>query len=242
MAKGRSWTTKEFDLLRSMVKEGKSSQEIADVLNRTRKAVNFKRMELNVTKSRVWTKKEEQALRDMVEQGMTVRHIAYELGKSISAVKEKKSRMGLRLSKYHIERRIEEKKISFSRDEYKAMREDYEDTGDHRLKCSEIAAKYNLSAQVLKRIAREKGWKRKSYYKRKPPLDFTALYKAYYEDCMSINQIRKMFRCSSRRVEWSIEEHGLVLLPQEERIKIRDEFKDTGKHFGTWRDKLEAIK
>ena len=173
---------------------------------------------------------------------MTVRNIAYELGKSIFAVKEKKSRMGLRLSKAHIERRKEDLKITFSRDEYKAMRQEYEDMGDNRLKCSEIAAKYNLSVQVLKRIARERGWKRKSYYKRKPPLDFTALYKAYYEDCLSINQIRKMFRCSSRRVEWSLEVHGLVLLPQEERIKIRDEFKDTGKTIETWNEKLEAIK
>lgn len=241
MGKGRSWTTKEFDLLRSMVKEGKSNQEIANMLGRTLKAVNFKKRQLNVTRQR-WTKEQERMLREMVGQGMTVRQIAFEIGKSISAVKEKKSRMGLRLSKDHIDKIYMDNRISFSKEEYRAMRSDYEDTGDHRMKCSEIAMKYNLSDQVLKRIARERGWKRKSYYKRKPPLDFTALYKAYYEDCMSINQIRKMFRCSSRRVEWSIEEHGLVLLPQEERIKIRDEFKDTGKHFGTWRDKLEAIK
>lgn len=220
----KSWSTKEIDTLRELSEQGKGNKEIAEIMGRTVKSINQRKSAEKMSVSKVWTKKEEFMLREMVEQGMTVRHMALRIGKSNSAVREKKSRMGLRLSKRNLNRLNQDMRITFSKERYKEMCEDYEDRGRKRMTCEQIANKYSLSEQVLRKIARERGWTRKQATPTKPPIEFNALFNAYYEDCLSVYAMKKLFRCSERQIYNSLEEHGMAKLPKEERIKIRDEF------------------
>lgn len=225
MAKGwKKWTTKELETLRVMSEEGKTIKEIADALDRTVNAVRQQRSARSLTVNKNWSKKEELALERMVTEGMTVRHISFVLKRSINSVKEKKHRMGLRLSKKQIKRLNDESRITFTKKKYKEMREDYENRGPDRMTCVEIGKKFNLSDQVLRKIARERGWTRKQASPRKPPIDFSELYRLYYGECVSINALKKHFRCSDRRIYYSLDVHGLAVLPVEERLKIREEF------------------
>ncbi|QBL97952.1 luxR family bacterial regulatory protein [Exiguobacterium phage vB_EauM-23] len=222
----KAWTMKDIAMLRELSEQGKSNKEIAEIMDRSVKSIVGRKGLAKIAKPNDWTKEEEAMLREMVEQGMTVRHMASQIGRSFVAVREKKSRLGLRLSKPHSNRLKQEKRISFSKEEYKDMREDYEDRTAYRMTCKQIAKKYNLSDQVLRRIARKRGWTRKRAGNFSSDIEFAPLFKAYYEDCLSVYAMKKRFQCSERKIYSSLESHGLEKLSKEERIKIRDEFSD----------------
>jgi len=88
------WTADELRQARQMRREGATYQQIADMLGRSRRAVQSWLQRADGTSKKEWTPGEDARLKHLVALHLTYRQIAARLGRSPTSVKVRASRLG----------------------------------------------------------------------------------------------------------------------------------------------------
>lgn len=94
----RTWQPVEYEVLSRMSAAGKTDQEMADMLGRSRWSVQKARERLGIRASvpvMRWTPAEMQRLEDLFMEGFSDAQIAHALGRNFESVKSKRQLMGL---------------------------------------------------------------------------------------------------------------------------------------------------
>lgn len=194
-------------------------------------------------RGRYWTKQEIDTVKALVEVGLTHREIGDRLNRSHLSVRGLCTREGIKApDKFTGIKKRRVQIYQFTDDEIKEIKDDFENS---QMTTDEICEKYHFSKMVLYRLTQEHGFKpRKSgvptWRRKLKVIDFSTLFRMYHEECETVDGIAKRLNVHRRVVYRSLDQHGLDRIPQYERKKIRDEFKDTGKTLKTWNEKLEA--
>ena len=103
MSKRRMWTDEEIKLLIKLNEEGKSNQEIATDLGRSKESVNLKRNKLGLvskykkaSRKIVLNNKEEKILRNLISEGKSKKQIANIMGLTVSVIKSRMKELGIK--------------------------------------------------------------------------------------------------------------------------------------------------
>lgn len=190
-----------------------------------------------------WTDDEIEQVRKMLDKGLTYAEIGERLGRTKLSVRGMCSREGINEPE-HV-RKAKKKRIQeyqFTKKEIAAIKDDYENA---EMTTEEICQKYHFSRMVLYRLADENEftprkagvptWRRKLKI-----IDFSTLFRMYYEECETIDKMTERLKVNRRVIYRSLEHHGLERMPQDKRIQLRDEFKDTGKLYKQINEMREA--
>lgn len=94
---GRPWTTGETKTVREMTKQGYSTSEIAQFLNRPKSTVKQQKRKLELSESNIrpWTKAEEDKLRELFLAGKSKKEIGAALGRTPCACTSKRQELKL---------------------------------------------------------------------------------------------------------------------------------------------------
>lgn len=186
-----------------------------------------------------WTKAEEEILKDGYKNHITDEVLSERLGRTPKSVWKKAQRMGIATNPGP-------EPFEFSQSQMEKIEYEYVEL---KRSAAEIADDLGVSKKTIIRVVEKLGKSRNLKQanrimnkRRQRVLPFSELYRLYFEECRSIDYIAKYYKCGYTTIMKNFERHGMAVMPKHERLKMRDEFRDTGKHFGTWRDKLEAIK
>ena len=179
-------------------------------------------------KGKNWTTEEERILKEMYATYCYLDDIAERLGRTPKAVKSKIVRMGYCVRGYdHHRLVITEKQEQQIKQLYVKEKRSIKET-------AEIM---NVAHTWLYEFLKERGWNRSisdaNRAKKRKIIPFDELFNAYYTECLSYDEMQKKFKCDIRLIYYNLDHHGMARLLKRERLKIRDEYKDTGKHFVT---------
>lgn len=190
-----------------------------------------------MSNGRDWTTEEERILKEMYSEYYHLDDIAKRLDRTPIAIKSKIGRMGYTVRGY------EHQRLILTNKQKESIKELYV---KQKKSMKFVSEKIGVSQYWIFNYLKENGLNRSvaegNKLRKRRVIPFDQLYKAYYQDCLSYDEMKKLWACDIKTINNSLDVHGMAKLTKKERLKIRDEFKDTGKHFGTWRDKLEAIK
>lgn len=194
-------------------------------------------------KGRKWKPEEIEKVRRYVAKGLTHSEIGEKIGRSGDAVNIICSRNGIKAPReFFTEKQRRSQGFTFTKEEIEEIRADVE---DDKLSNQEIAAKYFITTDILRRLGKEQG-----FPKRKPGvptsrrnlkvIDFSTLFRMYFEECDTLDNISKRLGVHRSVVRRSLETHGMDIIKQSKRKKLRDEFKDTGKLYKQINEVREA--
>lgn len=185
---------------------------------------------------KTWTTKEIAILREMYEDLYHAEDIAERLGRSVDAVRLKARRLNLKVRGYEFQKMIltdkQEKRIhQLYIEEKKSLKE--------------TAELMNVSKSWVYDYFKKRGlirsYSEANRMRKVRTIPFPELYKAYYEDCLRLEDMIKLWKCDHRVIDRSLQKYGLTKMRYEERVKMRDEFKDTGKLLNRTADWSKAL-
>ncbi len=100
------WTEAEDALLRNLAEQGRSAQQIADQIGRTRGGVNSRaqRFQIPIRSplspwARLWSDVEDTALKNLAKQGATIQQAVDQIGRSYGSIEGRSRKLGVKLSR-----------------------------------------------------------------------------------------------------------------------------------------------
>ncbi|ALY08010.1 hypothetical protein EauS123_00011 [Exiguobacterium phage vB_EauS-123] len=187
-------------------------------------------------KGRAWTEQEENTLKEMYSSHYHVEDIAERLDRSPVAIQSKLCRMKFTPRGYDHHRLMITKKQEEQIYEYYVVQ---------KLSIEKTCERIGVTNSWLHDYLKQKGWNRDlseaNRLKKKRVIPFPELYKAYFEECLRFEDMIKRYKCDYRTIVYSLEKHGLAKIRRSTRLKMREQFKNTGKLFNRtadWSEKL----
>ncbi|GAB2024495.1 hypothetical protein [Lactovum odontotermitis] len=99
----RTWQEKDYAQLKGLVAQNKSNSEIAEIMGRTRRAIQQAKYKLDLGdfSIRKWTKQEETELRELSTE-KTIAELAQHFGRGWTAIERKCQALGIKTQSKHI--------------------------------------------------------------------------------------------------------------------------------------------
>lgn len=185
-----------------------------------------------------WTEDEKNILIEGYRNNVLPEVIAEKLNRTKTAVYRKAVDMGI-TNNYGMP------PLEFTNAQIEKMKHDY-----FTLKKSprEIGESFGVSANTISRQIRKIGKTRSLKQanqivnqKHERVLPFTELYRLYFEECLTSEELEEHFKCGYKTLVRNFKRHGIARIPRRERLKMRDEFKDTGKLFNRTADWSKSL-
>lgn len=244
--RSRVWGEEEESQLIEYVKQGHSDVEIGKLLDRKFSAVRKRRNELGLKtkwkkKSTFWTEERLDTLRRLVfDEKLSNKELAEHFNVTIKAIERQMYRAGIKRDKELLTKILREKTtnaIVFTEDEYEEMK----DMFDEGYPLAVIAEKFFVGVATMSDIARRKKWERdrsivKYRYKQKHVTSFYELFELYMVQCLPFKETAARLKISESVLRKELKRHGIEQRRRQERIRIREEFKDKGKSVNRIRD------
>lgn len=187
---------------------------------------------------KIWTNDEKQLLIDCYSMNMEADAIAERLNRSRQSVWKQAHRMGIATKNGPQPFTFtESQKASIEHDYFVALKS-----------ANEIGREHDVSPKVIRNHISSVG-KARNLQKanqllnkeRERVISFSELYDLYFNKCYSLRALQRHFGCGYSTLMKNFERHGIARITRNERKRMHEEFKDTGKQYNRIADWSERL-